>query len=384
MADVALLVNGQSFEGWQRIRVVRGVESLCGMFELSISDRWNGATDAWPINAEDQATVLLDGTPLITGFVDRRRVSYDAGEHSLEVAGRDLAAALVDCSAQLTPSGFKNLQIDALIRNLAAPFGINVIVDPSLQLVTVSAKVSKRGGRVTNAGTGGKRGGTGLPNPPKKFAISPGESAFEVLDRACRMAGILAVSDGRGNIVLTQSGSTSAVTSLIEGQNILRASADFDASGRYASYTVLGQAQGDDEVFGTAAAQVKGTAQDQEVRRGNRNLTIRSEHAATVQAATTRAGWEAKIRAARGDAISVTVQGWTQADGTPWPVNALVYVESDLLGIKGDLLIAQCVHTLDESGTTTEMTLRRPDAFIPEPVIAAGSSGAWKELRFGV
>ncbi len=384
MANVILLVNGQSFDGWQRIRITRGIEALSGFFELSVSDRWNGAAQKWPINAEDQCSVLVDGIPVITGFVDKRRVSYSASDHTLEVAGRDVTGALVDCSAQLQPGGFRNMQIDALIRTLCAPFGIDVSVDSSVPLGSVSAKVSKKGGRVTNAGSGGKRGGLGLPNPPKKFAISPGESVFEILDRACRMAGVLAVSDGIGGLVLTQTGSASAVTALVEGKNILQAGADFDASGRYSRYVTLGQTQGDDEINGTQASQIKGTATDTNVRRANRVLIIRTEHAATVQAANQRAAWEAKVRAARGDAISVTVQGWGQADGSLWPVNAIVNVQSDTLGINGDLLISQATYTLDESGTTTDLTLRRPDAFTPEPVVTQASTNTWKELRGGV
>ncbi len=387
MANVILLVNGQSFDGWKRIRITRGIEALSGFFELSVSDRWNGAAQKWPINAEDQCSVLVDGIPVITGFVDKRRVSYSASDHTLEVAGRDVTGALVDCSNQLTavsPGGFKNIQIDALIRALCAPFGINVFVDSSVQLTRVTAKVSKKGGRITNAGSGGKRGGLGVPSPPKKFAISPGESVFEIIDRACRMAGILAVSDGIGGLALTQTGSDSASTALVEGKNILQAAADFDASGRYSKYITLGQTQGDDEINGKAASQIKGTATDANVRRKNRTLIIRTEHSATVESANQRAAWEAKVRAARGDAISVTVQGWGQEDGSLWPVNALVNVQSDTLGIKGDLLISQATYTLDEGGTTTDLTLRRPDAFTPEPIVSVFSTQTWQELRHGV
>jgi prophage tail gpP-like protein len=48
------------------------------------------------------------------------------------------------------------------------------------------------------------------------------------------------------------------------------------------------------------------------------------------------------------------------------------------------MLITQAVFSLDPSaGSTTELTLRRPDAFIPEPTVTKASTGLWKEIEHG-
>jgi prophage tail gpP-like protein len=84
-----------------------------------------------------------------------------------------------------------------------------------------------------------------------------------------------------------------------------------------------------------------------------------------------RAQWEATVRAARAVSVQVTVQGWRQGNGELWPVNALVNVDLPWLRLSGDMLISELTHTLDESGTRTQLTLRRPDAFIPQPATPA-------------
>ena len=198
------------------------------------------------------------------------------------------------------------------------------------------------------------------------------------------MAGMLAVSDGKGAIVLSRAGSRRCATALVEGKNILSASGEYDATGRYRRYVVTGQHPGSDDFAGDATATVRGSASDPNVRRASRVLVVRAESSITPELAGKRAQWEAKVRAARGDAVTITVQGWRQGDGSLWPVNALVDVESPRVGAVGQMLITRAVHSLDDhGGTRTELGLKRPDAFLPEPVVSTKGT-AWKELAHGV
>ena len=83
----------------------------------------------------------------------------------------------------------------------------------------------------------------------------------------------------------------------------------------------------------------------------------------------------------------MTVQGWTQGNGALWPVNALVRVRSPHLGVDGDMLISQVVYSVGEDGTKSVLTLRRPDAFTPEPSVSNPAKGGplyWKEIQHGV
>jgi prophage tail gpP-like protein len=373
--DLRLTVNGVVYTGWKSARVTRGIESISGSFDLAVTDSWGelwGDTERIfrpedelrpsierirPIRPEDECEVSIDEMPLITGYVDRRTISYSAGDHSLSISGRDRTGALVDCSARLKHWEFLNASVVDLAQRLAEPFGIAVSAEYGLN-----------------------------PRPVPKLSVDPGDSAFDALERACRMAGVLAVSDGRGGLLLVRGGSSlRAKTALVEGTNILSASLQNDAAGRFRRYIVTAQQPGTDGAYAEIAACVRGEAQDADVKREDRELVVRSEGAASIAVATERAQWEAIVRAGRAGGVSIVVQGWLQKGGTPWPVNALVHVDSPMLGIDGDMLIVGATYSMDaSSGTTTELSLKRPDAFAPTPVVTLEVSGRYKELAGGV
>lgn len=358
MSEISLLVNGKSYAGWKTARVTRGLESLCGGFELSVSERWEANTAPWPIYEEDECSLRLGSEVVLTGYVDKRSLAYGPGEHSLSVSGRDKAALLVDCSLTRGPWEFYGVPALTVAKRVCDPFGVAVAVTPGLA----------------------------VPTPPDKVAVSPGDSPHDVLERLCRLCGVLAISDGQGGVVLMRPGTARAPTELVEGENILSASADFDSSSRFHRYVVLGQHVGTDTWSGGGTAGVIGSATDVNVRRTERVLVVRPEGNVTPVHAKRRAEWEATVRAARADSVTVTVQGWTQRSGALWPVNALVRMRSPHLGIDGDMLISQTVFSVGEDGTKTTLTLRGPKSFLPEPTpgSAVGADQSWKEIRRGV
>lgn len=340
MPDVTLRVNGRQYTGWKTARVTRGIESVAGKFDLSVSAPWE-------IYRGDACALEVGGEVVITGTVDRKRISFAAGEHTIEVGGRDRTGQLVDCSAVLEKWDFFRVPVLTFATKVAQPFSVPVALQAGLV----------------------------LGDAPARLSVDPGDSAFEAVERACRAAALLPVADGRGGLLLTRAGATRATTALVEGENILSGSSEDDETGRYRTYTVRGQHAGTDELSGEPAAAVEGSAQDFGVSDEARVLLVRAEGNVTRAAAQRRAQWEATVRAARSWTATVTVQGWTQAGGALWPVNALVFVRSPTLELSEEVLISQVVYNLDESsGTTTELTLRLPGAFTPEPVIPARRS----------
>lgn len=355
MPEIVLAVNGLNFAGWKSARVTRSLEAIAGGFELSVSDRWRADEKPWAIYEENICALTLAGQRVISGYVDQRQVSYSATDHALSVSGRDKTAALVDCSAFGPPWEYRNTPALTILQKLAEPFGITVALQPGLTL--------------------GKL--------PEKVTVNPGDSVFSVMETICRKLGVLAISDGAGGVLVMRPGSTRAVTALVEGENTLSASATFDASGCYRRYVVLGQSQGTDDWFGSGTAGVRGEAADTGVLRGSRVLVVRAEGNVTPALAKARAEWEAAVRAARGDTVSITVQGWTQSDGTLWPLGALAEVRSPRLGVDGEMVINETVFEVSDGGTTTQLALRRPDAYLPESARRSGDY-QWEEIRRGV
>jgi prophage tail gpP-like protein len=353
--EIKLKVNGREYAGWKTARVTRSIESVAGSFELGISERWSHDADPWPILEEDECSLSIGSEVLITGYVDKRAPSFDATQHGLSISGRDKTGDLVDCSAVLTKWEYLNVSVLSFCKKVAEPFGISVTLQPGI-----------------------------IPSTsPKKLSIDPGDSAFEAIEKACRIAGLLPVSDGQGGLLLTRAGRARASTALVQGENILAASGEYDATGRFYTYKVLGQHKGTDEFSGEPAATVRGSATDLNVRRTSRVLLVRPEGNVTTEQAKQRAAWEATVRAARSGAVSVTVQGWTQGNGALWPINTVVPVRSKMIGVDGDMLICAATYNISDSGSTTQLTLKSPGAFKPEPTVAK-SNDYWKEIVHGV
>lgn len=341
MGKVSLEVNGKSFEGWKAVSVTLGIESIAGSFSLEVTDRWAREAARWPIKEGNLCKIKIEKEKVLTGYIDARSISISATDRSLSVSGRSKAGDLVDCSAVLDVWEFQNLRIDKIVEKLAAPFGIRVSV----------------------------AAGVKLPAPQMRFAINPGEAVFEAIDRICRLSSILPISDGDGNIILTKPGVSRAASSVKEGINLKSASADFSADQRFYRYVAAGQHTGTDDFFGDNSAGPLAESFDKNVRK-SRVMMLRPEGLITADSAKTRAAWEANVRAAKAGTVSATVQGWRQENGTRWPINARVKFDSPSLGLAAELLITEINFSLDEGGgEITRMTLKRKDAYTPEPQI---------------
>jgi prophage tail gpP-like protein len=351
--DVALVVGDRRYRGWKSIRVTRSIESLAGSFALEASDRWAGQDEPWPIREEDQCRVEIGGEVVIDGYVDKRSLALGSSQRSLSYSGRDRAAALVDCSAILKHWTFRNVSVADFASAIAQPFAVRVSVQPGLALTKAA-----------------------------RLVVQPGDTAYEAIQRAAKDAQVLAVSDGAGGIVVTRAGVTRAAP-LVEGANILSASVDYDGAERYRRYVLATQVAGTDEAAGEAT-RIQAEAIDEGVRRLDRVLMIRPEKGYSVADARRRVDWEARTRAARVEAATITVRGWTQPNGALWPINVLVRVTSKAIDVDGDRLISQAEYSIGDTGPITQLRVVRPDAFTPEPqarVRPAG--GVWKELANG-
>jgi prophage tail gpP-like protein len=338
--DVALYVNGQVFSGWEKAGVKRSLETVSGAFELEVSDERSGAT-SWPVRPGSACRLQVDDDVVIDGFVDGARVQLGPETHTLAVEGRDRTGDLVDCSAMNAPGEWWGLTALEIAAELAAPFGIQV-----------AAELGDLGA---------------LFNP---FALQPGESAWEALERACRARGILATGDGAGGVLLTQPGSGGlAQVALVEGDNIRASSLEINAAGRYRDYIVRGQQGASVDVPAEECAAVEGRATDAGARAG-RTLLILAEGAVDLDVAQRRASWEAAVRYARASRLTVRLSGWREVPGGAlWRPNRLVNVSAPTLGVVGRMLVVTVGLRLtggEGGGTDTELELAWPESYLPE------------------
>ncbi|MGE4406037.1 phage baseplate assembly protein [Pseudomonas sp.] len=339
MPDVILTVNGQRYGGWTEVEIRRGIEQVSGTFELTVTERWAGQDQMWPIRQGEECTLTVDGAVLISGYVDEILPFFDDQEHSVTVVGRDKTGDLVDCSAIAKTGEWKGRTLLQVARDIAAPFGIKVTAE-----VPVGA-------------------------PFKTAALQEGESAFEALERAARMRGVLLISDAQGDLVITRAGRERVGTALVQGQNILSGRATFSLRDRFSTYICKGQDLGSDWSTPEQNAQPKAEAKDAGVSR-YRPLLIVAEDVADAKGLKDRALWEAAVRLGRSARPAITVQGWSHEGGL-WLPNRLVPVDCPYLYLAREMLIVAVSYRLGDQGTTAEIELCRPEAFellpVPEP-----------------
>ena len=338
MPELALKVDGRRLTAWEGFSLSRSLQAVAGAFALEASDR-----AGFPVPEGARVQLEVEGEPALDGWVDAVRPRFDARERRVAIVGRDRTADLVDCSIVDTPAEFLGLTLDALAAELVRPFGIEV------------------------ASTAAALSGSGLGAPFERFAIQPGETVFEALERAARFRGALLTTDGSGRLVLDVPAARRAAVELVEGRNVKSGSGAYDRSGRFRRYLVQGQRSGSDLVFADGCRS-DGEAFDDAIR-ANRSTLILAEGWTDLASAQRRAEWEATVRRARGSAVSITVQGWRQAPGGElWSPNSVVRVRCPSLRLDRDLLISGTRLSLDpRAGSIAELELVHPEAFTPQP-----------------
>ena len=327
--DVRLRIDDREFGGWKGVSIRRGLEQLAATFELRVTERWAGQDVARPIVPGAACTLLVDGSPVIVGYVDEVAFDYDGNSHGVTVSGRDKTGDLVDCSA---PSmQFSGRTLSQVATDICKPFGVGVHVT------------------------------TDIGEPFARFKNNEGDSIFETMESAARVRAVLLLSDGLGNLVLSRAGTKRINETLELGRNVLRANGSLSHRDRFRDYRVKGQMAGTDQWNAEDAAHPLGTATDDAITR-HRPLTLLAEEQVDGSSAKARAQWERNVRYGRSQRVSYTVQGWHHPGGL-WQPNFMVPVRDSFLGISEDRLIAGVHLTLDESGFYTRLDILPREAF---------------------
>lgn len=332
---VTLTVNGTSYGGWKTINIALSIEKLSGAFQVEMAVQ-GGEKEATPtsiIKPSDACTIDINGQTIITGYIDRVAPTYDAGKHVIQITGRDKAGDLVDCSVVHETGQFLDQTIDRIITTICDPFGIPVNVEAD------------------------------VGEPLKFFSIDQSATCFQTIQKLCNMRQVLCVSDGKGGISLTRSGSESVNASLIEGENILAGAAEYDFSERFSLYIAKGQKMGTLNDTPQTIAQNIGQASDDLISRYRPLLIIPDGQSdnANCQAI---AEWEQKVRSGKSRRLDVTVAGFTMGKGGElWPLNKMVQVDAPLLYVRKQLLIASINFALNDGGELTTLSLTERDAF---------------------
>lgn len=328
---VVLAVGGKRYEGWLTVRLSRSLDKLAHGFSLQVTNKWTDASQPIVIRPGLSCDVSVGSARIITGYVDNVSASYAGDQQTLQVSGRSKAADLIDCS--LEGQQFLGQSVYDIAVAVFKPFGISVqsaIVD-SLPVI-------------------------------RDVSLAMGDSPYDFVAKLAASAGARFVSLPDGNVALVKTGVAVASDSLTLGENILSANASFSAVDRYSHYIAIGQ---DGAAFGTAVsnAHVRHEEKDSWVGSRYRPRVFEVTGKADAGACQKRSLWERNTAFGRSQTVTYSVAGWRQQNGALWDVNQLVRVNDSHLGIKRDMLIADCNFMLDAQGQRTELRVVPPEAY---------------------
>lgn len=351
--QIVLKINGQDFDGWTNIEIETGLKECCSIVSMPVSERWAGKTPPtpWQIKPFDNVTVTIGGELVLTGYVEEYNPSYSASDHNVRISARSKPCDLVDCMPDMGAGQFLNNKLDAIARAICAKFGIDVVVEADV----------------------------GDPFPD--VMIEKTETGFQFLEKLARQRSVLLTDNEKGNLVLTQAGKGGdASGALIEGDNILAASANLSARNRFQEFTVYSQLPVMDDGQ-DAQNDIDGHATDPNCPR-YRRLAEMSEDPLSKAEADARAKWRKLHNIAEDTQATITVQGFRQRDGKLWKKNQNVPVKSPMLALDRKMLTASIKFSMSNGGgRQTHIAVAPPELFTLEPVNSVGGKSApvWTE-----
>lgn len=350
--ELTLTVNGTVYGGWTDIRLSRGVERFPSDFEISVTDKYNGA--AMAIEPGQPVEVRIGADRVLVGYVDRVGNRVGPSDHTIAVSGRSKCQDLIDCSAEVAEWGGQRLEAEflPLVEELAAPYGIAV----------------------------SDRSGGGANEKFEAFTVNLGESGYEIIERVARSMALLVYDDTAGNLVLARVGEkdgSPARDGLKLGQNVQAAAVQWAMDARYRKYVVVPQAIDSQRDMREAAKSTERFEVGEELDPGvtrNRTLILVGEQFQRGESlGPKRALWEKNRRWGRSQVLKATTDSWRDAKGRLWEPNTLVNLDLPQLRLsKRAWLLADVTYRRSaQSGTVADLTLMPQEAFSIQPTTLA-------------
>lgn len=330
---VTLWVGGHRHEGWKNVAVTLNLDHMAGDFNLSLTDEYlkDGELEKHPIDGGAACRVVIDDETVMTGWVDNPIPAFDDKSNIVTVTGRDATGDLVDCSAEVKE--YLNQKLEAVARDMCAPFGIKVVV-------------------ATDTGA-----------PFKRVAVNTGDTVQTCIERMCRQRGVMAWSDGLGNLVIGRGSVGKPVATLERGKNVLAATAPNNFAGRFSVIIVRGTRETPDASDSTAGSQEQGMARDTAVKRHRPKIMVPETQGSSSISLGERAAHEQRVAQGKSRCVSVTVWGWRHDNGL-WRPGQTVAFNDTRLRISGTWLVANVAFVKnDDDGTVTKLNLYPPGAF---------------------
>ncbi|MFS8367765.1 phage baseplate assembly protein [Acetobacter oryzifermentans] len=347
---VSITVNGNQISGWGRVSIRMGVDIMpwTAMLETTLYQPDTGSSVDIPSGS---ACVLsIGGDKVLTGYVQSVSEELTSQEHVYRVVIASRSVDLVECSAEFSTYQMNNTTALGIAQQVCQPFGISVSAVGGAGDIQI-----------------------------QQFSVILTETAYEVIERVCRLAGCIFYDQPDGSIVLSPVGTTVASGGVQQGVNMERLVSLSSLEGRFSNVQAIIQnpailftppSDGDklSQQMQAQTAPAEASASDPDVPR-RRPLLIPVELGdADYSVARKRVQWEVARRYGRSQAIETTVSSWRDGSGTLWMPNTLIPLTRASRS-RNDLLLGELELVQGEDGTHANMVLMPSSAFVPEPLV---------------
>ena len=350
---VTLVCNGLEFSGWLSVRIESSLQSLCRAAQVSAT-RQAGENDLTAsINVGDAATVRIGDDVVITGWITSKNTEYSATSVNVSVTIKSKTIDLEECSIPVDkPHQWGTaVKLNQLVQQLAGLYGVSCVFAQDNGICT--------------------------------FQLDMNSTVGDAIVKLLRDKSLLVSDDAEGRLVIAKAGGAGhAASGLQTGVNVLSSSRQQDAGNVFRTYAVLGQSTNPDSNI-SGGNSLKGTATNTAVR--NRTKVWVESGNRTQKDLNSRAQNLMFNAIGNADKLSYEVQGWRQSDGSLWRVNQLVRIDDEYFNVHQDLLVSRVSMSIGSGGTTTELDVIAPDAFLvtdlPEEEKTKGKTSKGKSTK---
>lgn len=365
--DVLVTVGDTTVSGWKTVRITAGIERCPRDFDITATEVFPG-TDQIVMRPGDACSVFIGRDRVVTGYVNRYSASINATGHTVSVSGRGACQDVVDCAAHWPGQQIISTSVLAVAQQLVAPLGRTSESGPD------DVGISVRG--VTGPSVG-------LPGPDPASRIIPylvlmlGETVWEIIERMCRLSGLLAYEDADGMLVLAQGPSAEpdapltmdvAGTGFAEGVNVVSATLSLSDDQRFSAYEVYWFSFNPLLEFGEEQNFIS-TSADTAVKRYRPHVMIaETGKEMSYQVAIDRANWEASRRWGQGHQLTIITDSWRDGNGNLYRPFTLARLELPTLKItRVSWVISEVSYIKNANGTSCELKLAPIEAFTIQP-----------------
>ena len=354
-----IYANNQKFTAWSSFQIKRAFGDGISTFTFVPTEGYYGKSyQGLRLQPGDPVTIALAGQTAFTGWVTLRSGAYDGSSHQLVIAGQSKTVDLLRSSVVVKPGNYDGSTFEQAARAVMAPHPLSLMIKNPPDI-----------------------GST----PFKSLSVQYGETVAEFISRTAMARNHFLTDDVNGNLVAGQASTSAAsAATLVEGQNILKATFKIEdpAACSWNKLNGVSQTPGDDNDW--PPRPYSATATNASIRSNVTKLFI-AEHPLTSQELSARVTHEAMRSAWPIVQVSITVVGWLRPDGKLWATapddSGMVSVYSPMifptqsglfqLGIQG-VTFAQ---DEGENGTTTTLDLVLPNALTSAPTAGLGGGG---------